>query len=87
MEYWSKKEGKKQITVEEWLSKAPPEVQAKPIIHTLKQNNKPVSPGVIDKILGTPIWQISEARIHKSREVQAPQKAINGYKKLWKETT
>ena len=30
----------------------------------------------MDEILGTPIWQISEARIHESREVQAPQKAI-----------
>ena len=30
----------------------------------------------MDEILGTPIWQISEARTHKSREVQTPQKAI-----------
>ena len=30
----------------------------------------------MDKILRTPIWQISEARTHESREVQAPKKAI-----------
>ena len=35
-----------------------------------------MGPGVMVKILGTPIWQISEARIHRSGEVQTPQKAI-----------
>ena len=30
----------------------------------------------MDEILGAPIWQISEARIHKAREAQAAQKAI-----------
>ena len=75
-EYWSKREGEKQITMEEWLSKAPPEVRARPTVHTLNNNDKPLGPGVMDEILGTPIWQISEARIHEAREVQTPQKAI-----------
>ena len=72
-EYWNDKEGRKQITIEEWLSKAPPE---KPIINTLNNNEKLVSPEVMDEILRAPIWQISEARVHEAKEVQTPQKAI-----------
>ena len=68
-EHWNMKEGRKQIIIEEWLSKASLETRAKPIIHTLNNSNKPVSPGVMEELLGAPIWQISEARIHKAREV------------------
>ena len=42
---------------------------------TLNNNDRPLGPGVMDKILGTPIWQISEARIHESREAQTPKKS------------
>ena len=45
-EYWNGKEGKKQITIEEWLSKADAEIREKPIIRTLNDNSKPVSPEV-----------------------------------------
>ena len=74
-EYWNKKKGKKQITIEEWLSKAATEIREMPAIRTPNDNGKPVSPEVMDEILGTPIWQISEARIHRAREVRTPQKA------------
>ena len=40
MEYWNEKEGRKQITIEEWLRKAPPEIRKKPIISTLNNNEK-----------------------------------------------
>ena len=85
MEYWSKREGKKQITIEEWLSKAPLEVRETPIVHALNNNDKPLDPGVMDGILGTPIWQISEARIHKAREAQAAQKAIKWIQEIMDE--
>ena len=73
-EYWNKKEGKQQITIEERLSKAATEIRERPVIRALNEN-KPVSPEVMDGILGTTIWQISEARIHRAREVQTPLKA------------
>ena len=71
-EYWNEKEGKKQITIEEWLSKAAAEIREKPVIRTLNDNSKPVSPEVMNRILEASIWQISEARIHKAREGQTP---------------
>ena len=64
-EYWSKREGKKQITIEEWLSKAPLEVWEKPIVHTRNNNDKPLGPGVMDAVLGTPIWQIAKQEYTK----------------------
>ena len=51
------------------------EIREKPVIRTLNDNSKPVSPEVMDGILGTTIWQISEARIHRAGEVQTPQQA------------
>ena len=79
-EYWSKREKKQQITIEEWLSKAPPEVRERPNAHTPSNNYKPLGPGVMDEVLGTPIW-------HESREAQTPKnKPENGYTKLWMET-
>ena len=57
------------------MSKAAAEIREKPVIRTLNDNSKPVSPEVMNKILEAPIWQISEARIHEAREVQTPQKA------------
>ena len=83
-EYWNEKEGKRQITIEEWLSKAPPEIRAKPIISTLNNKDKPVSPMVMDEILRTPIWQIGDARIHEAREVQIPQKAREWIREIMK---
>ena len=73
-EYWNEKKGERPITIEEWLSKAQPEIRAKPIINTLNNKDKPVSPMVMDELLRAPIWQISEARIHEAKEVQSPQK-------------
>ena len=34
-EYWNEKEGRKRITIEEWLSKAAAEIREKPVIRTL----------------------------------------------------
>jgi hypothetical protein len=48
-EYWNEKEGKKQITIEEWLSKAAAEIREKPVIRTLNDNSKPVSPEVYNE--------------------------------------
>ena len=84
-EYWNEKEGKKRITIEEWLSKAPPEIRENPIISTLNNNENPVSPAVMNKILSAPIWQISEARIHEAKEIQTPQKPSNGYRQSQRE--
>ena len=82
---WRKKHWKKpKITIEEWLSTAPPEICEKPIINTLNNKDKSVSSTVMDEVLRAPIWQISEARIHKAREAQTPQKAIKWIQEVMK---
>ena len=56
------------------MSKAAAEIREKPVIRTLNDNDKPIGPEVMNEILETPIWQISEARIHRAWEVRTSQK-------------
>ena len=55
-EYWNEKEGRKRITIEEWLGKATEEIREKPVIRTLNDSDRPVSPEVMNEILEGPIW-------------------------------
>ena len=62
--YWDEKIGNRKVAIEEWLSKAILEKWEKPVIKTLRDERKPISPAVMNEILRAPLWQISDARIH-----------------------
>ena len=48
----------------------------KPVIKTLRDERKPISPAVMNGILRAPMWHISDARIHEAGRIRTPQGAI-----------